>query len=228
METEGAESIIGYVVLLVIVLVFSVLSYSLGVWYVTQLGVNEMSSNYLTPFNDLNILSDLTLYEHNYGLQVDIEVQNLPEILKPLYGASARLFFEGSVRAGISLDGLTEDSFRYDRASRFVTLYTPPPAIQLCSIDESRTVILDISKGTFSAYSEVQLASEARQQALGKFAASSMEIDILGRTAQEATRVLERFGQNVLSLGGSSLRGFVVQVAEPETDQILPTSCVAN
>lgn len=139
----------------------------------------------------VNRLSTLTTTRYNYANIITTEF-DMPQLLRALYGDRLVMIAVGHVQAGIDLSALAPEALAYDDEARTLTLRLPPPRLQECFLDESKTQIVERATGLF-AQPATSLDLESRRYALRQFRDMALEDGILAETSENAVLVVRDF-----------------------------------
>ena len=139
----------------------------------------------------VNRLSTLTTTRYNYANIITTEF-DMPQVLRALYGDRLVMIAVGHVQAGIDLSALAPEALAYDDEARTLTLRLPPPRLQECFLDESKTQIVERATGLF-AQPATSLDLESRRYALRQFRDMALEDGILAETSENAVLVVRDF-----------------------------------
>lgn len=169
----------------------------------------------------VNRLSTLTTTRYNYANIVTTEI-DMPQVLRALYGDRLVMIAVGHIQAGIDLSALGPEALVYDEAARTLTLQLPPPRLQECFLDESKTQIVERATGLF-AQPATSLDLESRRYALRQFRNMALEDGILAETNENAVLVVRDFLG--LLLDPADEITLVIVPSAPEAEAVLPDTC---
>lgn len=169
----------------------------------------------------VNRLSTLTTTRYNYANIVTTEI-DMPQVLRALYGDRLVMIAVGHIQAGIDLSTLGPEALVYDEAARTLTLQLPPPRLQECFLDESKTQIVERATGLF-AQPATSLDLESRRYALRQFRNMALEDGILAETNDNAVLVVRDFLG--LLLDPADEITLVIVPSAPEAEAVLPDTC---
>lgn len=169
----------------------------------------------------VNRLSTLTTTRYNYANIVTTEI-DMPQVLRALYGDRLVMIAVGHIQAGVDLSALGPEALVYDEAARTLTLQLPPPRLQECFLDESKTQIVERATGLF-AQPATSLDLESRRYALRQFRNMALEDGILAETNENAVLVVRDFLG--LLLDPADEITLVIVPSAPEAEAVLPDTC---
>jgi hypothetical protein len=168
----------------------------------------------------LQKLADLTTVKFNYAGVVTVR-QDIPPLLAGLYGNEQTLVAVVSVRAGIDMSALTQDDVLYDESTNVLTLMLPPPVLQECFMDDSKSYVVENRTGVFVGASPA-LNDEARRYAIQQFRNQALEEKILEEAQKEGETVLREF---MTVLNPTDAPTLQLSFMPPDPNAIPPTTC---
>lgn len=164
-------------------------------------------------------LSELTTVSFNFSHIVQSEVE-MPPLLATLYGDSMVMVAVGHIEAGIDLSQLTEEDVVQE--GNTITVQLPPPQLLNCFLDDNLSEVVERTTGVF-APQNVELDNQTRRFALRQFRDMALEDGILDNASQEAVERIEQLVTFLLE--EDSEVSLVIQIAPPETDAPMPSTC---
>lgn len=184
-------------------------------------GTTQTRSITIPTVDRVTRLSTLTTTRYNYANIVTTEF-DMPQVLRALYGDRLVMIAVGHVQAGIDLSELEPDALVYDEELRTLTLTLPPPRLQECFLDESKTQIVERATGLF-AQPATSLDLESRRYALRQFRDMAIEDGILAEASEIAVLVMRDFLS--LTLNPADEITLVIVPSVPPPDAPLPDTC---
>ncbi len=169
----------------------------------------------------LHKLADLTTVKFNYSGLVTLR-QDMPPILAGLYGNELVLVAVVSVRAGIDMSRLTPEDVIYDEATNALTLHMPPPVLQECFLDDSKTYVAQQNSGILVGAAP-SLDDQARRYAIQQFRDQALEEKILQEAQKQAEIVMRDFTSVLNPSATAPSVQFVFDQADPNA--IPPVTC---
>ena len=136
-------------------------------------------------------------------------------------GFSANYVAQGTIEAGIDLNQLTEDSVRYDEATKMYTITLPAAQLTSCRVD----YIDQYDNSTTVCSADWDAARQlAQYEAISEFAKESLEGGILDRAQKQAQLTLGNFVQ-FLHRAGVGSEATVKIVFDNSKSSPIPSSC---
>ena len=169
----------------------------------------------------LQKLAELTTVKFNYAGLVTLK-QDVPPVLAGLYGNELVLVAVVSVRAGIDMSRLKPEDIIYDEKTNALTLHMPPPVLQECFLDDSKTYVAEQNTGVLVG-SAPALDDQARRYAIQQFRDQALEEKILEEAQKQAEIVMRDFTGVLNPTSDAPTIQFVFD--QPDPNAIPPVTC---
>jgi hypothetical protein len=172
----------------------------------------------------IQALSQLTTTRYNFSSIVTTE-RDMPSILSALYGDRLIMVAVGYVDAGIDLSKVTSDDITRDQNGK-LTIKLPPPELQACALDESKSYVVSRDTGIF-AKPLPTLDNQTRRYAIERFrdmalGESQDHLNVLDEANQRAVEVVGAFLNN---FGEDDLKNPNIVTTPRDANTPLPDTC---
>ncbi|PJF29918.1 MAG: hypothetical protein CUN52_05925 [Phototrophicales bacterium] len=127
---------------------------------------------------------------------------------------------QGSIEAGVNLDGFSSENVTYDEARDMYILRIPQPTVTNCQLDPMQVIKYhDWGDSVVCPADWDEMRLLASYEAINNFRDRAVEEDIIGKAERQADLILSNFVSSIT--GKSVLIEFI-----PATEMIYPRSCM--
>jgi hypothetical protein len=173
--------------LLILSIIFVTLLSATYIWFSNH-QARQAKIDVTTIFKELKEVSRLETATYTTEQIVDASRSDNSVWKDFLFGDRILLIAHGKIVAGIDLEKLTPDSIKVQ--DKQVVLTLPAAEIFSSSLDESKTRVYNRTTGLFNS-GDINLESEARQEATQKLSKAACESSILQQATDNAQHQLK-------------------------------------
>jgi hypothetical protein len=163
-----------------------------GVIYLALKARNTYTINLSRPavIRQIRSLARLETAQFTIEKVIDASSSETNALQRFLFGDKILLIAHGQVIAGFDLSQMSQSDIEI--SGRAITMNLPPPQILVATLDNSKTRVYDRQQGILNR-ADIELESEARQQAERAVRQAACDGEILNIASQNAKRQLTSF-----------------------------------